>query len=724
MVNPYFSLDYNNPFNKKLRYDKNPFSVNPNNWRKPSVKKTTTIEYVPSPLQIKEREDYQNNYREFIMSGDQTKNPPPKAPDLSRKTLWGIEYSDKIENIFAPNMKNTSKQGMNEISTMAGAYHGNYQKKNFKTGGKVSNNNTGMLDKAPNIGQIGNQYIDFSKDVGTQIKAGSRKRKLASRRQKTLNMKNNPSLSSANAILKSLGQKPIEVRVTKGQYRPYYKGGDPASVVASHQNRQSKVEWAKQYGLNIDPNKSVTIQTGVKTLRRSYTRTIHNGRRVSGHYYYDKPIKKKVSFKDAPSAYKTQFLFDKLKKESAEKKSRYVDLYDPIDVDLKKELANTQRSIASLKAKEKKMTLLRYKSGSPSARAQAQRVAPIRTSISKLTRREKELKDEIDSIQYSYYAISDSDLTSAEQYKKELITGIGETKDTIRTVKQALAVSPLKDSPSLIDDDSPKQRYLAYQNRPESELGKTTKAEIDPIVSSLSSKISTVDSDITKQENIIKNAEARIKSYDPAIKAVSSRGMWDGAGNACTRGMSWGGHNNADCSAFKQGVQIRKEIGVEQQKIDNAKQRLEEINADQSYRIKENTNLQNTIEFVKGKSATMTINGNVVAVRDNMGYIEVKDEVIYKKYIPNTPESYVREKNPDYQKMRLVELEGRYDTRSEEYDDIVKEAKRFEESEKVRILKEQKAKERLHMERSRFAGSTGVRRASIRNTVPKHIRRG
>ena len=391
-------------------------------------------------------------------------------------------------------------------------------------------------------------------------------------------------LNQANALRAQLGQKAIEVRTRRRRRGRYttYTTGDPVGVLQSHQKKTSLVNWAKDYGLEIDPSKKVTIQTGIQTLRRNYTRTIHNGRRVSGYYYYDKPIKKQVSFKDAPSAYKTQFLFDKLKKESAEKKSRYVDLYDPIDADLKKELGNIQSSITSLKAKEKKMTFNRYRSGSPSARAQAQRVAPIRNSISKLAKREKELKAEIDTVQYSYYSIPESELAEAEKYKKDLITGIGNLNESQYEMANYLARDPMIDATSKIDDDSPKQRYLAFQRDPTSELGKKASAELTPIISRLRS-------------------------------------------------------------------------------------RIDDTNAT------ENANLQKAVDFVSGKARDFTVNSQIVAVRDNLGRVEIKDENVFKEYIPDLPQVYQKQEPDNLAKKKIAGLESEYEKEVGEYEDTEKE---------------------------------------------------
>jgi hypothetical protein len=404
------------------------------------------------------------------------------------------------------------------------------------------------------------------------------------------------TMQSANSIRAQLGQKPIEVKTRRRRQGRYttYTTADPVGVLNEHYRKQSLVKWAKEHGLEIDPNKEVTIQTGIKTMKKSYSRVIHNGRRVYGSYNYDVPITKKVKFKDAPSAYKTNFLFEKLGKESSVKKERYLKLYEPLDKDLNSQIAELESKISELRSTEKKMTFYRYRSGSPASRAQGKAVAPIRDAISKATAQKKELEATRGNVQYNYYSIDDEELKQAEQYKQDLVSGIDELNKTQDDMTQYLARTPFADSASKIDDDSPKQRYLAYQHRPESELGQQAKAEIDPIVSSLSSRISTVDSDATKQEN---------------------------------------------------------------------------------------ANLQNAIEFVSGKVKNFRVNNTTVAVRDNLGHVEIKDEAVFNKYLSNLPKVYHKPKDEDVRDDLIPELESKYDKETDEYSDIEKKVSKRQRAE-------------------------------------------
>lgn len=266
------------------------------------------------------------------------------------------------------------------------------------------------------------------------------------------------SMSQANAIRKQLGQKPIEVKTRRRRRGRYttYTTGDVAGTIAGHQKKVGLTKWAKGFGLKIDPNKTVTVQTGIQTIRRSYTRTIHNGRRVSGYSLIDKPIIKQVKFKDATPAYQTQFLYDKFNKELAVKKSRYVKLFEPTEENrISGEISAVDNSINSLKSKIKKMTFYRYRSGSSSARAQAQRVAPVRDALSKKEDEKKQLQQELENVGYSYYSVSDKQLDEAEAYKKDLIGAIKETDKTTDEMLRKL--------PSGKPDDDSHKKYEEWR---------------------------------------------------------------------------------------------------------------------------------------------------------------------------------------------------------------------------------------------------------------------
>jgi hypothetical protein len=279
---------------------------------------------------------------------------------------------------------------------------------------------------------------------------------------------------------------------------------------------------------------------------------------------------KTVKFSEAPDAVKTNMLYNKLVTESTAKKARYLDLYDPIDTDLKKELNNVNSQLAQVErsiANRPRCKIYCYPS-----RAQIEENA----KRDALVQKQKDLQQQIEFAQFNYFSIAEEELSGAEKYKSDLVQGIGELNQAQYDMKDYLARSPFVDAPSKVDDDSPKMRYLAYQKDPTSELGRQAKSELDPIINSLQSKINNT----TPEENI---------------------------------------------------------------------------------------NLQSAINFVSGKIKDFKVNNTVVATRDNLGRVAIKDQDIFGKYVQNLPSVYYKPAEEDYTKQKIAGLESEYDKEIEEY---------------------------------------------------------
>ena len=379
-------------------------------------------------------------------------------------------------------------------------------------------------------------------------------------------------LSQANSIRSQLGQKPIEVqtiRRRRGRYTTRLTG-DPVGELQAYYNKKGLADWAKGYGLEIDPNLETTIQTGIDYSTVRYSRVIHNGRVVYGSYIKETPIMKKVKFSEAPEAVKTNMLYNKLVTESSAKKARYLDLYDPIDTDLKTELNNVNSQLAQVErsiANRPRCKIYCYPS-----RAQLEENA----KRDALVQKQQELQQQIEFAQFNYFSIAEEELSGAEKYKSDLVQGIGELNQAQYDMKDYLARSPFVDAPSKVDDDSPKMRYLAYQKDPTSELGRQAKAELDPIINSLQSKINNT----TPEENI---------------------------------------------------------------------------------------NLQSAINFVSGKIKDFKVDNTVVATRDNLGRVAIKDQDVFGRYVQNLPSVYYKPAEEDYTKQKIAGLESEYDKEIEEY---------------------------------------------------------
>lgn len=380
-------------------------------------------------------------------------------------------------------------------------------------------------------------------------------------------------LGQANSIRSQLGQKPIEVqtiRRRRGRYTTRLTG-DPVGELQAYYNKKGLADWAKGYGLEIDPNLETTIQTGIDYKTVSYSRVIHNGRVVYGSYIKETPITKKVKFSEAPEAVKTNMLYNKLVTESSAKKARYLDLYDPIDTDLKKELDSVTSQLSAVESSIARRPRNKLGYGSP-PRAYLEENA----KRDELAQKQKDLQQQIEFAQFNYFSIPEEELSGAEKYKSDLVQGIGELNQAQYDMKDYLARSPFVDAPSKVDDDSPKMRYLAYQKDPTSELGRQAKAELDPIINSLQSKINNT----TPEENI---------------------------------------------------------------------------------------NLQGAINFVSGKIKDFKVDNTIVATRDNLGRVAIKDQDVFGRYVQNLPSVYYKPAEEDYTKQKIAGLESEYDKEIEEY---------------------------------------------------------
>ena len=507
-------------------------------------------------------------------------------------------------------------------------------------------------------------------------------------------------LSQANSIRSQRGQKPIEVqtiRRRRGRYTTRLTG-DPVGELQAYYNKKGLADWAKGYGLEIDPNLETTIQTGIDYSTVSYSRVIHNGRVVYGSYIKETPIMKTVKFSETPDAVRVNLLYGELQKQASVKKEKYLQLFDPIQDD------------------------------SPYA-------------------------------DLNYYSIPDEELTQAQDYKNTLIGAIKEADKVNYDLQNALSLSPLSDSPSLADDNSPKQRYLAYLNDPESDLGKQAKAEIDPIVQSLESrKVKSLD--IFEPTIVSKNRADALaplqqgldelnKQYAEALKTKDTNktstliepakivGYNTVAREAQLSATRWKtkydqvpiysepvyqyDYKDEDVEKVQELESLIQQKQTEIQQTDAPYvQRLEELKTE--YSQSEETRLNNAISFIRGTSKDFVIDGNVVATRDNLGRITVTDEENYKKYILETPEAYTQ-KEKDYESLRIAGLESEFDQELTENKLTLEEADRFEKEELRKAQEKQKQAEYLAKQKARYFQTTGTRRAYVRTAINPMSRR-
>lgn len=116
------------------------------------------------------------------------------------------------------------------------------------------------------------------------------------------------------------------------------------------------------------------------------------------------------------------------------------------------------------------------------------------------------------------------------------------------------------------------------------------------------------------------------------------------------------------------------------------------ISSDES----EKQNLTNAIKFVEGKSKELSISGNIVASRDNLGRVTISDKTSYEKYIKDTPSEYL--KQPDKLDTTIIPELEKEDT---------EQASKYSEME-LEYYRKERAK-------AQFAGVTKPKRNYTRN---------
>ncbi len=116
-----------------------------------------------------------------------------------------------------------------------------------------------------------------------------------------------------------------------------------------------------------------------------------------------------------------------------------------------------------------------------------------------------------------YPGETEEQFQESEKYKSDLITGINTQQTSTIEMRNAMAQSPFVDSPSFVDDNSPKISYLNYQKTGQDK-------QITPIVSQLSSKV-TGQEDVEQQnlKNSISFIEGKSKEMIIGGKSVASR---------------------------------------------------------------------------------------------------------------------------------------------------------------------------------------------------------
>ena len=704
-------MEWDDPFSKKIRYDDDPTSVNPNDWEKTKKskkkKKSPEIFLIESPDQKKQQEQYMKAYSDAIISGNQAKTSKIKPPDLSAKKLFGIEFKDSTDTakgvraIYAPNMRNTSDQQKNDsagLRTMAGVFHGNYANPLYDKQPEEPDLTYGGLS-ATSVDWQGN--VKLNPTAGAQASSRLKHKSRAKVANFLASASTDATLIRANEIQAELGRDQITTKVTRRRRGRWNVSltGDPKAVIQKYEEDKALIEWGKKVGgLSLDPKRMVSVVdvASSKQVPRYWT---HNGsRRLVGYRTVNTSTYKDVLATSRPKGEKMNMLVAKLNKQAGQKKERFGKLYD----------------------------------------------------------HDPEIPDHV------YYSVTEEQFQESEDYKSDLIKGINTQKTSTIGMRNAMAQSPFVDAPSNVDDNSPKMSYLNYQKTGQDDT-------ITPIVTGFQSEISTIDKDVATQQLIIdaekQNISKNIQLLDPTLMVNTLTPIAESKSKASARWISCrpyhicAGQNTssrnkakkkrAEGKALFETVEKIKGANIEakienldefakhewantqtssikasQQKIANVENKIATISEDAGgYRANENQNITNAITFVEGKSKDLLISGKSVATRDNMGYITVTDKETYGKYVAKTPEKYLRKSDNNLEKLKIAQLEDKYTSESEKHSATYDEIKALEEAEKKKAIALHESKIRENRERNQVLQSSGTKRAKVRNTTPTRVRR-
>jgi hypothetical protein len=249
---------------------------------------------------------------------------------------------------------------------------------------------------------------------------------------KSASLSRNPNLAQANAILAEQG----------ANYR-----------IGVYTRRRRRGRWETNY---------VKLYHGPST-RRTRTRVIHNGRRVSyttGYtqgqrmsggvpnpdgivqaYYKNKAISdfgEKQGI-DRLEGETTAAHATRVSKVAKSKKDTLLQYIDPFDAPEKAEIAKLQSQLNSVNAKIKAANRYRYRSGSSMARAKAKRLAPLRAQANQLQSKIGTLKSSTQDTIYSYAAVGSDKIGELESYYGDLSKAHSDYDKNIDILTQGIA---------------------------------------------------------------------------------------------------------------------------------------------------------------------------------------------------------------------------------------------------------------------------------------------
>jgi hypothetical protein len=211
-------------------------------------------------------------------------------------------------------------------------------------------------------------------------------------------------IGEANRILSEMGRGRVSQIVTRRRRGRWSTklSHDVGKVIKDYNRQKNLVEWGQSQGLKLDPKRTKSV-IATTTQKSYYSKGwCHNNRcRGGGTKYYNVHTYKDVLVSEnSTKGERWNMLEAKLVSEADKKKSRYVKLYDPLNVRL-------ERDLKTATGEDK-----------------------------------RSIENQLQYVRYSYFGIKDKELTESETYKRNLITGIQKTDQVTDAMRKGMSKAP------------------------------------------------------------------------------------------------------------------------------------------------------------------------------------------------------------------------------------------------------------------------------------------
>ena len=206
-------------------------------------------------------------------------------------------------------------------------------------------------------------------------------------------------IGKANSILAEMGRGKV-TQIVKRRRRGRWSttlSHDVGKVITDYNRQKNLVQWGQGQGLKLDPKRTVRVVDKASGYNKAIS-WCHNGRcRSVGTRYVNTSTYKDVLATSRPKGERWNMLETKLGVDADKKKARYVKLYEPLDVSIK-------RNLKTASGDDK-----------------------------------RSLENQLEYVRYAYYGIKNKELTESETYKQNLITGIQKTDQVTDQMKKGMS---------------------------------------------------------------------------------------------------------------------------------------------------------------------------------------------------------------------------------------------------------------------------------------------